>query len=242
MTVETTNVFGCSTKWTDKTDSARKAIEKWDAEPVAIKPIDAAAVKGLTGFDIPDAAKEAAEAREGKSSGRAGRHLCLDQRMGHLVRPLRDRTTRTRHDPAHVPQPRVGRRHDQHRRHGKKGRRPGDAQKQHVAATNYIWSTDDKECLVAALDKEWHGPVPHTILIAPGGESCTGDRAFDVLELKKAIVGYLGKDVTEAPVKTWSAEDVKTLCPITSSTRRYYCRNLCFCVPIILMPLIQPNI
>ena len=77
VAVETTNVFGCSTKWTDKTDSARKAIEKWDAEPVAISPIDAAGVKALAVYDIPDAAKETAEVKQGKSSGRAGRHLRL---------------------------------------------------------------------------------------------------------------------------------------------------------------------
>ena len=64
----------------------------------------------------------------------------------------------------------------------------------HVAATNYIFSGDDKDALVAALDKEWHGPVPHTLLLAPGGEVLyrqTG--AFDAMELKKAIVGYLGR-------------------------------------------------
>ena len=32
--VEKTRVFGCSTKWSDKREDARKSLEKWDAEPV----------------------------------------------------------------------------------------------------------------------------------------------------------------------------------------------------------------
>ena len=44
VTVEKSRVFGCSTKWIDKSDGAKKAIEKWDSEPVDLKPIDA---KGL---------------------------------------------------------------------------------------------------------------------------------------------------------------------------------------------------
>jgi peroxiredoxin len=194
VAVETTNVFGCSTKWTDKTDSARKAIEKWDGEPVAINPIDAAAVKALAVYDIPDAAKEAAEAREGKSSGRAGRHLRLINVWatwcGPCVIELPDLVTIQRTY--------------RHRGLDVVTISMDDAEKKdaalemlkgkHVAAANYIWSSDDKDALVAALDKEWHGPVPHTILVSPGGEILyrqTG--AFDGLELKKAIVAYLGR-------------------------------------------------
>ena len=66
--------------------------------------------------------------------------------------------------------------------------------KHHVAATNYIYDADDKDKFVEALDPEWEGPVPHTVLVAPGGKVIyrhTG--AVDPLELKKAIVGYLGR-------------------------------------------------
>src|SRR5205814_3125423 len=38
--VEKTRVFGCSTKWADKREDARKALERWDAEPVALGEID----------------------------------------------------------------------------------------------------------------------------------------------------------------------------------------------------------
>src|SRR5204862_3672224 len=35
-----TRVFGCSTKWAEKSEDARKSLQKWDAEPVKLEPID----------------------------------------------------------------------------------------------------------------------------------------------------------------------------------------------------------
>jgi hypothetical protein len=63
----------------------------------------------------------------------------------------------------------------------------------HLAFDNRIWSSDDKDALVSALDKNWQGPVPFTLLVAPGGKVLyrhTGE--FDPLELKRAIMGYVG--------------------------------------------------
>src|SRR5438093_6639962 len=51
--VAVTKVFGCSTKWADNSDSAKKSMAKWDAEPVKISPIDAEAVKALAKNDSP---------------------------------------------------------------------------------------------------------------------------------------------------------------------------------------------
>src|SRR6516225_5792319 len=42
--VETTRVFGCSTKWADKQEDAKKSLAKWDQEPVALDSIDEAAL------------------------------------------------------------------------------------------------------------------------------------------------------------------------------------------------------
>ena len=35
--VEKTKVFGCSTKWSDKRDSAKQAFEQWAQEPVDLE-------------------------------------------------------------------------------------------------------------------------------------------------------------------------------------------------------------
>ena len=64
----------------------------------------------------------------------------------------------------------------------------------HVAASNFILNADDRDKFAEALDQEWPGPVPYTLLIAPGGKILyrkTG--AIDPLEVKRAIVSYLGR-------------------------------------------------
>ena len=80
--VEKTNVFGCSTKWADKSDSAKKAIEKWDAEPVSINPIDAAGVKALAAYEV----KEAKDAKSGEErearQGAAPASTCVSSTSG----------------------------------------------------------------------------------------------------------------------------------------------------------------
>ena len=38
----------------------------------------------------------------------------------------------------------------------------------HVSATNYILSSTDRDKFAEALDQEWPGPVPYTLVIAPG--------------------------------------------------------------------------
>ncbi|HJS09233.1 MAG TPA: redoxin domain-containing protein, partial [Pirellulales bacterium] len=45
--VEKTRVFGCSTKWADKREDAKKSLAKWNAEEVTLKPIDERGVTEL---------------------------------------------------------------------------------------------------------------------------------------------------------------------------------------------------
>src|SRR3954452_15543529 len=42
--VEKTRVFGCSTKWSDKREDAKKSLEKWDQEKVELASLDEVAV------------------------------------------------------------------------------------------------------------------------------------------------------------------------------------------------------
>lgn len=64
--------------------------------------------------------------------------------------------------------------------------------KNHVAATNYVLHTTDRDKFAEALDKEWPGPLPYTVLIAPGGKVLYRKvGAADPLEVKRAIVGFL---------------------------------------------------
>jgi hypothetical protein len=53
---------------------------------------------------------------------------------------------------------------------------------------------DDKYNLIEAIDKDWQGALPYTLLIKPGGEIIYKKAgAIDALELKKVIVQQLGR-------------------------------------------------
>ena len=172
--VETTRVFGCSTKWIEKEDSARKAVEKWNAQPVTLSPIDAKSVKELVKNDTKNLRVINVWATWcGPCVAEMPELIKLPQ-MYH-ARGF-EFITISADDLS------------------KKDRALALLKEKHVAATNYIFSFDDHDAQAEALDKDWQGPLPHTLIIAPGGKVIyrhTGE--LDMLELKRAIVGYLGR-------------------------------------------------
>ena len=59
---------------------------------------------------------------------------------------------------------------------------------------NYLNTSTDRDAFIDAFDPDWQGNLPLTMLIAPGGEIIyTHDGIIDPLEVKKAIVGQLGR-------------------------------------------------
>ena len=172
--VERTRVFGCSTKWIDKSDTARQSIEKWNQEPVTLNTIDANGVKELSKNDAKNLRLINVWATW------CGPCVAELPELVNLNRMYRGRNfefvTISADDP------------------DKKEQALKFLKEKHVAATNYLFNSDDKDALADALDKQWQGPLPHTVLVAPGGKVIyrhTG--ALDMLELKQAIVGYLGR-------------------------------------------------
>jgi peroxiredoxin len=60
-----------------------------------------------------------------------------------------------------------------------------------ASCKNYLFDSDDIYQLIEAVDKEWPGAIPYTILVEPGGKIVYRQMGLiDPLELKKAIVGY----------------------------------------------------
>jgi thiol-disulfide isomerase/thioredoxin len=62
---------------------------------------------------------------------------------------------------------------------------------QHSALENYLFDSDDKYALIEAVDPNWNGALPYSMLVEPGGKviySIQG--AVDLLELKKKIIGH----------------------------------------------------
>jgi hypothetical protein len=63
-----------------------------------------------------------------------------------------------------------------------------------VSCTNYIIKNDDRPAFVETVDKNWQGAIPYTLLIKPGGEIIyRHEGVMEPLEVKKVIVGYLGR-------------------------------------------------
>ena len=63
-----------------------------------------------------------------------------------------------------------------------------------AAFRNYLFVSEDQYSLIDLVDPEWQGNLPYTMLIAPDGEVVfRHDGIIDPLEVKKAIVGQLGR-------------------------------------------------
>lgn len=64
-------------------------------------------------------------------------------------------------------------------------------QKKHSATTNYLFSGSDKYALIEAVDPNWNGALPYTILVEPGGKVVWQQQGeVDFLVLKRAIVEH----------------------------------------------------
>jgi hypothetical protein len=62
-------------------------------------------------------------------------------------------------------------------------------QQQQASNTNYLFAIDDKYKLIEAIDPNWQGALPYTLLVEPGGKIVYGKQGpIDAAEIKKLIV------------------------------------------------------
>jgi peroxiredoxin len=172
--VEKTRVFGCSTKWFDKREDTRKAVEKWDREPVTLEEIDDAGVAKLVKNDTKKLLVVNVWATW---CGPCVAELPEFVTMNRMYRGRDFRlVTLSLDDP------------------DKKDAALKVLTDKKVAAANYLVKTADRDKFAEALDKEWPGPVPYTLVIAPGGKVIYRKAgAIDPLEVRRAVVGFLGR-------------------------------------------------
>jgi peroxiredoxin len=63
-----------------------------------------------------------------------------------------------------------------------------------AAVKNYLYSAENKYPLIEAVDKNWSGALPYTLLIAPGGEIVYAHQGvIDPLVVKKEIMQKIGR-------------------------------------------------
>ncbi len=171
---ETTRTFGCSVKWADKRPSVQSAFDAWARENVSLESADEQAIREIM-----------------KNNSKKVRLVniwatwcgpCIVE-FPELItanRMYRGREFELVTISADLPE--------------KREEALAFLKKQQASSKNYIFSGSSKYKLADAVDKEWQGALPYTVLIEPGGKiiyRVTGE--LSSLELKQAIVGRLGR-------------------------------------------------
>jgi thiol-disulfide isomerase/thioredoxin len=174
VAIKKVKTFGCSIKWADKRKSAEKAFEDWAKEPVEVNLIDANGVRELMKND----------------SGKlrlvniwatwCGPCVIEIPELVNINRMYRGRAFEMVTISGDVP------------------RKKDDVLKflkdKQASCKNFLFNFEDRIELLEALDKDWPGGIPYTIIVKPGGEIIyrhTG--LIDPLEVKEVIIGYLGR-------------------------------------------------
>jgi len=174
VTTATTRVFGCSIKWSDKRSAAVASLAKWDKEPVTLEMIEAPAIATLAKNDSKNLRLINIWATWCGPCVAEMPDLVFINRM---FRPREFEFITISGDEL-----------------SQKDRALAFLTKEHVSSKNYLYNNADKDKLAEALDPKWTGVFPYTVLIAPGGQIIyRHDGALDILELKHAIVDYLGR-------------------------------------------------
>ncbi|MCA9126396.1 MAG: redoxin domain-containing protein [Planctomycetales bacterium] len=174
VSVPETRVFGCSTKWADKKQSALDAIAKWDQEDVQLQVVK------------PDELRKRLTEKSDKyrlvNVWATWCAPCVAE-MDQLV--TIHRMYRKRHfEVITVSADTLD----------SKDRALVVLQDKHCSASNYILDSEKRDDLFEAVDPEWKGAVPYTALISPEGKVVHRIHGeFDDLELKREIVKHIGR-------------------------------------------------
>ena len=174
VSVPQTRVFGCSTKWSDKRQSAIDALAKWNREGAELQSISPEKLKRrLT---------DKSEKYRLVNVWATWCAPCIAE-MDDLVtihrmyrnRPFELITVSADFLEMHEAAQKV-------------------LAEKNCSASNYILDTDSRDALFDAVDSEWQGAIPYTVLISPDGEilhRVSGQ--FDPLKLRRVIVDHIGR-------------------------------------------------
>ena len=172
--VKQTRTFGCSIKWTDKRAAAKKALDQWNKETATLAEIQVPAVKTL-----------AANKTDRLRLVNVWATWC-----GPCVTEFPDLVTINRmyrqreFDMVSISLDTLE----------NKDKALAFLNKQAASFQNYRFAGNDREQMGEALDPQWRGAIPYTLLIAPGGKILyRHSGAIDPLEVKKAIVDVIGR-------------------------------------------------
>ena len=178
--VETTRTFGCSIKWADKRQSAANALANWDRETAKLETIGAAGIRELV-------ANETDKLRViNVWATHCGPCVTEFPELVTIHRMYRRREFELITLAADPPENR-------------------DAvlkflNERHASTTNYIFDQDDPYKLADALDVEWPGALPFTLVIKSGGKVVYQQMGpVEPLDLRRVIVDELSRYYFKIP-------------------------------------------
>jgi thiol-disulfide isomerase/thioredoxin len=165
-----TKVFGCSVKWSWKSDYTQKLYKQWAELPVTLEAIDIQGVKDLI---------------KNSSSGKVRLINFWATWCGPCITEFPDLVI--------IDRMYRGRSFEFITISTDKQARKTDAlsflKKQEASNKNYIFNDDDVYKLIEAVDNDWQGALPFTLLIEPGGKILYKKMdMIDPLEMKRLIV------------------------------------------------------
>jgi thiol-disulfide isomerase/thioredoxin len=174
--VPVTKVFGCSIKWSWKDEYTKRLYKQWTELPVTLGTIDSQGIKRLIKNDSDKLRLISFWATWCGPCITEFPDLVIIDRM-YRGRPFEFVTVSA-----------------------DKQERKDDVlkflKKQEASNKNYIFSKDDVYEMIEAVDSDWQGALPFTMLIEPGGKIIYKKQdVIDPLQMKKLIVNnrYIGR-------------------------------------------------
>ena len=185
--VPVTKPFGCSTKWREKIARVKEDEQRWTSAKITLDDIDgeglAALVRNPTDkyrlFNVwSTTCVPCVEEFPGLTR--------VSRRMGMRKFELITISTDLPKDRDRV------KAFLSHHRAALPHRLEESLKQEGRTSNNYLFTDPDVDALIAALDPEWEGPEPHTVLVAPGGKIVFRHNGkIDEGKLLAAVLGIL---------------------------------------------------
>ena len=167
----TTKTFGCSTKWAWKDEYKKKVYKEWEEASVTLEEIDEAGIANLLKNDTDKLRLINVWATWCGPCVLEYPDFIEMQRMYgerafEFVSISADKSKQKEKALAFL-------------------------EKKNSALDNYLFAKDDNYALIEAIDPDWQGALPYTVLVEPGGKRIYSQQGtIDPFEVRKLIVEH----------------------------------------------------